>query len=143
MARETKKVIKYGRTQITNSVGVETLYTMLDDMTLYRIVGNLMIFFQSNAGAHTIQFMIRPSAVSLKSPIVPATGDELDGSDAFANLWNYVGYAHGTQQYDILPFDIKARRKLNEGDLLVFQHISPVASNADIYYSLTLFFLEE
>lgn len=143
MARETNKQIKYGDHAITNSITTDDLITIDEDMSLYRIVGNFTFLFQTNAGPHTIQLMIRPGGQSILSPVVPSTGGLLDGTDAYVCLWNYVGYAHSTVQYDIVPFDLKARRKLRTDDTIALRSISSVATNCTVYYSLTFFFLEE
>lgn len=137
-----RQIQKTSGVLISTSTNAQTSTSLitnnLDGVTLVRMVGNLSIRAAGNAGATMVAFVI------VRQNETPLTLSVATGSSIYSNeaniLWSQlIQVPVTTNEIEIIPFDIRAMRKMKSGDQLYMLDISSVANCSILGMQMNLF----
>ena len=137
-----RKVVILDTALITNSVTSDTLFTVGEgeELTLERIIMNATAMKTDGATSNYGYFQVAhdPGGDRILPTLATGNYEVVEPKKARSNLIHgvFTGYLQGeAHQFN---FDIKTRRKLEEGDTITLKNISTVAGYGNFRYAFTL-----
>ena len=134
-----KRVIKRAHSgfedEYGTTVGSKALYTVEEDMTLIRTIGQYTLFPGTAALGEFVIGIARNGQQVVNDPD-PTGDEEADVTDNELIRRMHPTHASLWQSYE---FDIKGMRKLNKGDQIVIYSKSNTASVYFVYWNVDMF----
>lgn len=140
MPRQTLKFMKTEGGTIVSTHSLRTIKTFEQDVTLYRIIGGISLVGGSSATNCQIRIVVRPNGSGPAN--IDTIGEDAGPAEAYWIIGEWYIRVDDNNTGLYIPFDIKAKRKLQEDDELSFADMSTTSAGVVVSYHATIFCLE-